>query len=354
MTSRREPQYIAGMHAIRPLLALAAAALVAGCATAPPPAPEPAADPGMLKVKGGRFTMGRDQGELNERPAHRVDLDTYAVDRTEVSAAEFAEFLGAEGNPGERYFTPDQYATIVTAPGATPGSVSFAPRPGLERYPANNVSWAGADAYCRWRGRRLPTEAEWEKAARGTDKRVYPWGKAAPTASRAQFGQTWSEGSFDALVPVDALAEGASPYGLLNMAGNVLEWVSDWYRQNLCDFCNDERERDTWLVRELSGREPCGGEGQPPCPGQAPGTGEPTEEELARLRQAPPRTNPAGPQEGAFKVLRGGSWRDSRDPELAATYRFWLDPSQRFAHTGFRCAKDAERGEQPDKQPPAR
>jgi formylglycine-generating enzyme required for sulfatase activity len=289
----------------------------------------------MLVVQGGRFTMGRDKGEINERPSHAVGVDTFAMDRTEVAAGEFAEFLSAVGNAGDRYFTPDEHATVMLLPsGGGADATGFKARPGSERFPANNVSWFGADAYCLWRGKRLPTEAEWEKAARGTDRRPFPWGKLLPDESLARFGQVWQERQYGVFVPVDQLADGASPYGMLNMSGNVLEWVNDWYRQNLCDFCNPEHEANLGLVQQLSAHrdDPAAGAGAPASP------------ELAgRQRQTPPRDNPLGPSAGSFKVLRGGSWQDRLVDDLAATRRFWLDPSQRFPYTGFRCVKELTR-----------
>ncbi len=332
------------MRALRSLAAVAATALLGGCAAAPPAAPQAGPLPGTLEVRGGRFTMGRDGGELNERPAHKVDVETFAIDRTEVSAAQFAEFLNAAGNAGEVFLTPDEHATVTLVREAAGGTIRFAARPGYERHPANNVSWNGADAYCRWRGQRLPTEAEWEKAARGTDKRRFPWGRSGPSGTHARFAQRWDEQGLDALVPVDALADGASPYGALNMAGNVLEWVGDWYRQNLCDFCSPEREGSLWLVREITGRDgEDQGQAPPGATAEAAGAGLTPEERAARQRQQPPRNNPSGPTEGSFKVLRGGSWRDQDGGELSTTRRFWLDPGQRFAHTGFRCALTSAR-----------
>jgi formylglycine-generating enzyme required for sulfatase activity len=97
---------------------------------------------------------------------------------------------------------------------------------GAERFPINWVSWYGADAYCQWAGGRLPTEAEWEYAARAVDGRIYPWGSAAPNDNRAIFGNTSSEFSF-VFQPVDALTEGVSPFGAYNMAGSVREWVQE-------------------------------------------------------------------------------------------------------------------------------
>jgi formylglycine-generating enzyme required for sulfatase activity len=250
-----------------------------------------------------------------------VKLDAYDIDRHEVSAREFAEFLRSAGNPEGRYFTADEHATVIirTDP-ADPSRQEYAARPGYEYHPANNVSWHGADAYCRWKGKRLPTEAEWEKAARGKSDRQFPWGDGAPDAGNARFDRSWGEERLDVLVPVDALRPGASPYGVLNMSGNVLEWVSDWYRQNLCDFCNPGREANLALIGRLAGED--------------------TVELHSRTeRQEPPRENPRGPSIGSFKVLRGGSWQDRATDELAVSHRFWLDPGQRFATTGFRCVQ---------------
>lgn len=328
--------------------ALSLAFLAAGCASGPPPAPRAAATPGMLLVGEGRFTMGRDEGEINEQPAHDVDLGDFAMDRTEVAAADFADFLNAKGDDGGRYFTPDDQATVVVVSGGGAGSAArYAARPGYERHPANNVSWHGADAYCRWRDKRLPTEAEWEKAARGPDERLYPWGGAPPQETLARFGQSWPERRLDVLLPVDSLPAGASPYGLLHLSGNVLEWVRDWYRQNLCDFCDPALEANLPLVRLIAGREQDG-------PGEEENEkteGAPSGGQAAQQRQAPPRENPAGPSTGSFKVLRGGSWRETLDVELAATRRYWLEPVERFANTGFRCVRDESRETEPGPGP---
>jgi len=337
LTRLSTAEYIEKMIRFRVLAAAAVVAFLPGCAARPPAVPQAANEPGMLVVSGGRFTMGRDKGEINERPAHEVDVDTFAMDRTEVSASDFAEFLNEIGNGGELYFTPDEYATVVVAP-TDDGEkeTRFSARPGFERFPANNVSWKGADAYCRWRGKRLPTEAEWEKAARGTDRRRFPWGERNPGEGLAQFGQVWQEKKFDVLVPVDALPQGASPYGVLNMAGNVLEWVSDWYRQNFLDFCNPGGETNLDLVRQLAGQATATFDADPSAAGKA---GNATQGSAKRVRQIPPRNNPSGPSTGIFTVLRGGSWEDRQTDDLSTTRRYWLDPSQRFPHTGFRCSK---------------
>ena len=301
-------------------LVTAATALLAATACAHGGGGGPAAvPPEMVRIPSGGFTMGWSRGPLNERPSHEVLLGGFLIDRTEVTAADFAEFLSARGNPEERYLTPDERSTVVLTAGADAGSV-YAARPGYERHPANNVSWEGAQAYCAWRGKRLPTEAEWEKAARGTDARRFPWGKQAPSAERARFGRAWGEDGIDVLTAVDAQGAGASAYGVLNMSGNVMEWVNDWYRQNLCDFCNPEQEADLPLARLLSGDERSE-------PGARP------------IRQVPPREDPQGPGAGAFRVLRGGSWKELTTDGLRTTHRFWLAPGQRFPDTGFRCAR---------------
>jgi iron(II)-dependent oxidoreductase len=195
-------------------------ACVVACGAALAQAPE------MVEVAAGSFTMGRDDGPVDERPAHRVEVAGFLVDRLPVTHAQFAGFLQAQGLHGEfrgraygRYDDEDGDARIHRVDGR------WRADPGLEHHPVNEVSWAGARDYCAWLGKRLPTEAEWEKAARGGDARLYPWGNAAPDATRAKFAAGWTQ-----TAAVDAYPAGASPYGALDMAGNQWEWVSSLYR----------------------------------------------------------------------------------------------------------------------------
>ncbi len=181
--------------------------------------------PDMLPISAGAFTMGQDDGPVDERPAHRVELARFMIDRLPVTNADFAAFLDAHGprgirdaEPYRRYDDDDGDARIHRVDGR------WRADGGLERHPVNEVTWAGARDYCAWKGKRLPTEAEWEKAARGTDARRYPWGNAAPDANRAHFGAGWTQ-----TVAVDALPAGASLYGVQDMAGNQWEWVASLY-----------------------------------------------------------------------------------------------------------------------------
>ena len=177
----------------------------------------------MITIPAGAFTMGRDDGPDDERPAHSVTLPAFRIDRLPVTNAQFAEFLNVRGHStagGERLYDFDYSdARIHTVNG------KYVADRGFENHPAVEPSWLGARDYCAWRGKRLPTEAEWEKAARGTDARRYPWGNAPPTRAQAQFG-----GRFNDTQPVDQFAAGASPYGMLGMAGNVWHWVASAYR----------------------------------------------------------------------------------------------------------------------------
>jgi formylglycine-generating enzyme required for sulfatase activity len=284
----------------------------------------------MVIIPESTFQMGRNGAGTNEAPEHTVFLGKYKIDKYEVSAEDFARFLNEKGNGGDKYFTADEHSTIVetTEPvgkNAGVARTSYAARKGFEYYPANNVSWFGADEYCRWKGRRLPTEAEWEKAARGEDGRRYPWGDAPPTDETARYHQVEAEGP-DALAPVDSLKEGASFYGVYNMAGNVLEWVNDWYRQNYCEFCGQSEGEYVKAVEELL------------CVDKNTAS--------VRTRQEKSDTvaynDPQGPEVGSFKVLRGGSWHDKTGPFLRATRRFWLGPEERYSYTGFRCAQGRE------------
>jgi formylglycine-generating enzyme required for sulfatase activity len=177
----------------------------------------------MVAVPAGPFIMGRDDGEPDERPAHRIELASFSIDRLPITNAQFAAFLNAVGPrsaDGRRHYDEDDRDARVHRRG-----VRWIAEPGYESHPVVEVSWHGARAYCAWRGARLPTEAEWEKAARGTDARRYPWGNEPPDRSRARYGAGWNE-----TAPVGAHPRGASPYGMLDAAGNVWQWVSSAYR----------------------------------------------------------------------------------------------------------------------------
>jgi formylglycine-generating enzyme required for sulfatase activity len=227
---------------------------------------------------------------LSEGPQHQVVLDGFYIDRDEVTNAQFEKFVAAT-----RYRTSAekdgygwsnqeadgrwQWKKIAGATWRTPGG------PGTSApstHPVVQVSWADADAYCRWAGERLPTEAEWEKAGRGTDGRRYPWGNewdgARANAARAAKGTT----------AVATYPRGASVYGVHDMAGNVWEWTADWYA---ADYYHKAPER-----------------------------------------------NPPGPGGGDDRVLRGGSWLN--EPFfLGLAHRLNGKPESRSANIGFRCAK---------------
>jgi formylglycine-generating enzyme required for sulfatase activity len=188
----------------------------------------------MVRVPGGTFSMGRNDGPADERPQHTVRLAEFFIDRNKVSNAAFAIFLnvvGARGPRGEKYYDiDDNDARVHQRNGKWQADA------GHERHPVVEASWDGARAYCAWADKRLPTEAEWEQAARGADGRKYPWGNEAPDKTRAHFGAGWND-----LRPVGSFPKGASPYGALDMAGNGWEWVSSLYRPYPYDL-RDGRE----------------------------------------------------------------------------------------------------------------
>lgn len=184
----------------------------------PPPTPTPiptekAEEAEMILIPAGPFIMGSDTGREDEAPAHEVDLPAFEIDRFEVTNAQFAAFVDATG-----------YVTNAEKAGETKTWKSYY-TPGKENHPVVKVSWNDAVAYCERVGKRLPTEAEWEKAARGTDGRVYPWGNEYDS-KRVNGKDSGIRGT----TAVGSYADGASPYGVFDMAGNVWEWVTDWYQ----------------------------------------------------------------------------------------------------------------------------
>jgi len=222
----------------------------------------------MVLVPAGEFMMGSDEGDDDEQPVHRVILDHFYLDTFEVTNGRFAKFVAAiQSEPPWGFADPE-----------TP--VIYADRP------VRWVNWLEATGYCLWAGKRLPTEAEWEKAARGTDGRPYPWGQEPPTALQAVFGL--KEGD-ETVAPIGDHPQGRSPYGVHDLAGNLYEWVSDWYA-------------DTFYA-------------------------------------SPPTRNPHGPLEGSTKVQRGGSYINS-PYRLRSTFRTKGDPTEHDPHVGFRCAQD--------------
>lgn len=212
---------------------------------------------GMVLIPAGTYVIGRDEGPQDERPAHRVALDAFWLDRYEVTNAEFVAFLEAvlvepsravqlvgDAAPGtanhrqirgegaplllENTRAPDPSTLVAlnddeSRIGIRNGRLFV--QPGFERHPVNEVTWNGARQFCAWRGARLPSEAEWEAAARGQEGRTYPWGEAPPDARRAVFGRRSNETE-----AVGGRPLGATPQGVHDLAGNLAEWTSTLYR----------------------------------------------------------------------------------------------------------------------------
>jgi len=244
----------------------------------------------MLYVPEGNFTMGDTADQAlaecnkvykgcsrswftNEEPPHIVSLAAYWVDKTEVTNAMYALCVQVGACK-----PPSQYSSRTHD--------SYYSDPQYANYPVINVDWNDANTYCQWVGARLPSEAEWEKAARGADGRIYPWGNSLPTCSLVNFSPYGSSDCVGDTKAVGSYPSGASPYGALDMAGNVWEWVADWYS-------------DTYYASS-------------------------------------PTNNPPGPSSGQYRVLRGGSWYDN-ELDLRSANRNWLEPDYRNNYFGFRC-----------------
>ncbi len=236
----------------------------------------------MVLVPAGPFPMGVPPGDRDggrdEYPRHQVDLDAFYIDKHEVTNGRYQQFVKAAGHRIPQH--PNNPARTLWKDGRVSDAVA-------ER-PAVNVDWHDADAYCKWAGKRLPTEAEWEKAAKGTEDRRFPWGNVEPTAKHLNFNQQWI--GEKTLMPVGSYELGKSPYGAYDMAGNVWEWVADWYDD--------------------------------------------------RYYEKSPAKNPRGPNTGADKILRSSGWA-VETPMVRIFTRVKSDPLIRNESTGFRCAMDA-------------
>lgn len=264
----------------------------------------------MVMVPAGEFLMGNPDDGLSyddEQPQRKVYVGSFLIDRYEVTNALYQQFVNATGHAAPSHQKPELSLWHDKTP-----------LPGSEQHPVVNVSWEDAVAYCRWQDKRLPTEAEWEKAARGLDGRRYPWGNEwdLTQANSASYwaGRTiefkdgkewkafWVTGDGAQIsherglngevltMPVGSFPDGASPYGLFDMTGNASEWVQDWY------------EPYSYLNAPLS--------------------------------------DPQGPNGQLLKVVRGGSWlKPARN--LRTSDRDYGYPTDRASGIGFRCAKDA-------------
>jgi serine/threonine-protein kinase len=166
----------------------------------------------LLYVPAGEFTMGSESGEADEKPVNTVKLDSFWIDQTEVTNKMYAACVTAGVCVHSSYSNSNSRGYYY-------GEVNF------DNYPVIFVDWYDAKDYCEWADRRLPTEAEWEKAARGEEAFIYPWGNDEPRRDRLNYART----AGDDTTEVGNYPSGASPYGALDMAGNVAEWVQDWY-----------------------------------------------------------------------------------------------------------------------------
>ena len=173
---------------------------------------------GMVLIPAAEFTMGREGGPPGEGPTHKVFLPAFFIDRNLVTMQQYSKFIQAKGHigpKGEQYLDVADEDNRIHRVGDT-----WQAEPGWEDYPASEMAWHGAVAYCKWLDKKLVSEAEWEKAARGTDGRLYPWGNGPPTPELAFFGSYRGDS-----VPVGRYPKGRSPYGVLDMAGQIWEWT---------------------------------------------------------------------------------------------------------------------------------
>lgn len=262
----------------------------------------------MVYIPEGEFIMGSEDPDANanEKPRHEVYLDAFWIDRYEVTNAQFQTFVNAtgykttaerKGKGGRWSITSNGWTEYSGLDWRHPHDASTGIQ-GMANHPVVQVNWDDAVAYCQWAGKRLPTEAEWEKAARGTDGRRYPWGDELPAGTRWNFCGTecksessLSSDGYSRTAPVGSFEKGKSFYGAYDMAGNVWEWVADWYSENYYSVS--------------------------------------------------PYKNPQGPDKGSKRVIRGGSWANGPQ-DARVTNRPSSEPIYRLDVLGFRCAISAD------------
>jgi len=247
---------------------------------------------GMSSIPAGEFWMGRvhyflidevgwlERDRRDDLPAHKIYIDTFYMDKYEVTNQDFSRFLDSTGGRKLWYWPEGKIAK------------------GEERFPVHDVTWFQADAYCKSIGKRLPTEAEWERAARGgLDRMKFSWGDGGLGLSGSDTdtqvsGEATNTKRAHVGFPFGPTTVGSYPpngFGLYDMTGNVWEWINDWY------------DRDYYTVT--------------------------------------PERNPPGPSNGTYRVIRGGGWSDDDDRNLMNHYRNFADPSKGASTIGFRCAK---------------
>jgi formylglycine-generating enzyme required for sulfatase activity len=250
----------------------------------------------MVYVPAGEFSMGSESVSNAEKPVHTVYLNSYWIDQTEVTNEMFAKFVNDSGyeTDAEKTGSSDvcqngSWEQVTGADWNHPTGPSSS-NSGKTNFPVIHVSWNDAKNYCAWAGRRLPTEAEWEKAASWDadkqEKRVYPWGDSIDCSLANYWGEDgWCVGD---ATKVGSYPWGASFYGALDMAGNVWEWVADWYSKT--------------------------------------------------FYASSPSSNPLGPDSGQSRVMRGGAWYYSGYSVRSAD-RLWSGPTSTFTGLGFRCSR---------------
>jgi formylglycine-generating enzyme required for sulfatase activity len=284
--------------------AVTAASVPPIAASAAPAATGPRCPEGMVAIEGGKFFMGSDHGEEHERPAHQVTLAPYCIDVHEVTV----EAYKACSDKGEckRAWAVVDWPDVTDRERKIYTPLCNVNDPvGRARHPVNCVDWQHAVTYCESLGKRLPTEAEWEFAARGPDGRIYPWGDETPDESRLNAcGKeclAWAKRVGEPLVamhagddswphtaPVGSFPKGASRYGLLDVVGNVWEWTADWHGSY----------------------------------------------------ESAAQANPKGPTSGEERVVRGGAWNGAYPSWVRPSYRYAFPPETRSHAVGFRCAKE--------------